>query len=73
MTYKLFLDDIKTPDMVFKNLTDQDFIVVRNFKEFTATILKRGLPDFISFDNDLGIFLNRSELAVNQCVDILFS
>lgn len=58
MTYKLFLDDIRTVEMVYKNMTDKDFIVVRNFKDFKTIktiILQRGLPEFISFDNDLGL------------------
>ena len=55
MTYKLFLDDIRTVGMVYKDLTDHDFVIVRNFKDFKATLLTKGLPDFISFDNDLGL------------------
>ncbi|MDO8998457.1 MAG: hypothetical protein Q7W45_01740 [Bacteroidota bacterium] len=53
-TYKLFLDDIRTVDMVYKNWSDKDFIIVRNFEDFKKTIMQKGLPEYISFDNDLG-------------------
>lgn len=55
MTYKLFLDDIRDVNMVYKNLTNNDFIVVRNFHDFKKVILEKGLPELISFDNDLGL------------------
>ncbi|SNR93862.1 cyclic-phosphate processing receiver domain-containing protein [Flavobacterium sp. ov086] len=55
MTYKLFLDDIRDVKMVYKNLTDEDFVIVRNFHDFKTVILKNGLPELISFDNDLGL------------------
>lgn len=55
MNYKLFLDDMRTVEMVYKDLTDKDFVVVRNFEDFRTTIIQRGLPDYISFDNDLGL------------------
>ena len=55
MTYKLFLDDIRNVNMVHKNLTNNDFVVVRNFNDFKNTIIEKGLPELISFDNDLGL------------------
>ncbi|KAA9340115.1 cyclic-phosphate processing receiver domain-containing protein [Adhaeribacter soli] len=58
MKYKLFLDDIRTVEMVYSNLTDEDFIIVRNFEDFKSTILQKGLPGYISFDNDLGLDTN---------------
>ena len=44
---KLYLDDIREPD-------DADCIVVRSFDEATNFVLERGVPEFISFDHDLG-------------------
>ena len=58
MSYKLFLDDIRTVKMVYNDLSDDDFIIVRNFEDFKTTILQEGLPEFISFDNDLGLDKN---------------
>lgn len=55
MTYKLFLDDIRDVKMVYKNLKEEDFIIVRNFKNFKQVIIEKGLPELISFDNDLGL------------------
>lgn len=55
MSYKLFLDDVRTVGMVYKNMTVEDFIVVRNFNEFKSVIIQKGLPEFISFDNDIGL------------------
>lgn len=51
---KLFLDDVRTIDMVYDPSMEQEFDIVRNFRDFVAYIQKNGLPDFISFDNDLG-------------------
>lgn len=33
---------------------DVDFVWVHNFDEFTSYIMKNGLPQFVSFDHDLG-------------------
>ncbi|CAD0008830.1 cyclic-phosphate processing receiver domain-containing protein [Flavobacterium chungangense] len=55
MSYKLFLDDLRDVKMVYKDLTDDDFVIVRNFHDFKKVILEKGLPEFISFDNDLGL------------------
>ncbi|MBX0335537.1 hypothetical protein K3G39_20085 [Pontibacter sp. HSC-14F20] len=53
--YSLFLDDIRTVDMVYSNMAESDFFIVRNFEDFKSVIREKGLPDFISFDNDLGL------------------
>ena len=60
MTYKLFLDDIRDVKMVYKNLTAEDFFKVRNFKDFKQVIIEKGLPELISFDNDLGLDENQN-------------
>ncbi|MBX2843574.1 MAG: hypothetical protein KTR26_17510 [Flammeovirgaceae bacterium] len=52
---KLFLDDIRTIDMVYDKSMESEFDIVRNYNEFVAYITKNGLPEFISFDNDLGL------------------
>ncbi|MBK6834245.1 MAG: hypothetical protein IPG89_08240 [Bacteroidetes bacterium] len=54
MNYKLFLDDIRNVPMVFPNLTNTDFVIVRSYADFVSYIKENGLPSFISFDNDLG-------------------
>jgi hypothetical protein len=52
---KLFLDDIRTVDMIYDKSIESEFDVVRNYADFVHYIQKNGLPDFISFDNDLGL------------------
>ncbi|TPE42801.1 cyclic-phosphate processing receiver domain-containing protein [Pontibacter mangrovi] len=52
---KLFLDDVRTVDMVYDKAMEKEFDVVRTYQEFVSYILANGLPDFISFDNDLGL------------------
>nr|WP_321411250.1 cyclic-phosphate processing receiver domain-containing protein [uncultured Carboxylicivirga sp.] len=52
---KLFLDDIRTIDMVYDKSMESEYDIVRTYEDFVDYILKNGLPDFISFDNDLGL------------------
>ena len=44
---KLYLDDIRTPK-------DDDFIIVRSFQEAVKFVQQNGIPNYISFDHDLG-------------------
>lgn len=55
MTYRLFLDDIRTVKMVYESMEESDFVIVRNYENFKLVIMQKGLPEFISFDNDLGL------------------
>jgi len=48
MTYKLYIDDLRTPN-------ESDWVVVRTVEEARATLLSRGIPTQISFDHDLGM------------------
>ena len=52
---KLFLDDIRTIEMVYPKEEIDQFDIVRSFEDFVLYITKHGLPPFISFDNDLGL------------------
>jgi hypothetical protein len=52
---KLFLDDLRSVDMVYDKTTVNDYSIVRSYSEFVTYIEAHGLPDFISFDNDLGL------------------
>lgn len=65
--YNLFLDDIRFPyiensenDVSAYSYTKytpfkyEEWMVVRNFKEFINIIEENGLPKKVSFDNDLG-------------------
>lgn len=55
MQKKLFLDDLRTIDMVYPKSLAKDFDIVRSYIEFVEYIQLNGLPPFISFDNDLGL------------------
>lgn len=46
--WKLYLDDIRFP-------TDSTYIIARTVEEAQQLIQKYGVPDFISFDHDLGV------------------
>jgi len=59
---KLFLDDIRTSEMIYDTTEAADFVVIRNYADFVKYIKQNGLPEFISFDNDLGLGEN-GELA----------
>ena len=52
---RLFLDDIRKVEWIYDAELATEFEVVRNYDEFVYFIQKNGLPDFISFDNDLGL------------------
>ncbi len=52
---KLFLDDIRTIEMVYDKSEESKFDIVRTYDEFVQYIRSKGLPNFISFDNDLGL------------------
>jgi len=55
---KLFLDDLRTVDMIYRAADVNDFVVIRSYEEFIQYINTNGLPAFISFDNDLGLDAN---------------
>lgn len=52
---KLFLDDLRTIDMVYHPSTEPEFDIVRSYTQFIEYIETKGLPTMISFDNDLGL------------------
>ena len=56
--YKLFLDDIRDPRMVYYYWTlplylTPDWTIVRNYDQFVNVINAKGMPELISFDHDL--------------------
>jgi len=60
----LYLDDLRP--------IPQGFIGVRSYAEFVTYIETNSLPDFISFDHDLGLQENGFDCAkwlVNYCLD----
>ena len=59
MGIKLFLDDYRLPEDVFRLTIDFDYeknsewIIVKSYDEFIAYILQNTIPEIISFDHDL--------------------
>ena len=61
---KIYLDDLR--------VIPEGFIGLRSFEEFVSHITNNGLPDFISFDHDLGLQESGYDCAkwlVNHCLD----
>lgn len=55
MSYTLFLDDIRFPEDVRYDYGPYcNIIICRNVDDALWTVQQRGLPNFISFDHDLG-------------------
>ena len=59
---KLFLDDVREVRDIYPLATEGEFVLVRSQQAFIDHITEEGLPDFISFDNDLGL-LDYGQLA----------
>lgn len=55
---KLFLDDIRKIEMIYDKSMESEFDIVRTYDDFIKYIEVNGLPDYISFDNDLGLDKN---------------
>ena len=49
MTYKLFIDDERFPPE-----DGEGWVIARSSTEAITTVLRLGVPDFISYDHDLG-------------------
>jgi len=41
--------------MVYDKTIEHEFDIVRSYADFVSYVQTSGLPDFISFDNDLGL------------------
>lgn len=75
--YRIFLDDLRTIDMVYPNQLFPDFqkfmeiselVICRTMEEAVALIESKGyLPNFISFDNDLGE--DKNEIPLKEGID----
>ena len=52
--YKIFLDDLRIPTDIYPKTNNDDWLIIRNLTDFRNIILEKGVPSYISFDNDLG-------------------
>ena len=76
MEYKLFLDDLRTPDNTFgmtqNPIYKSQWVVVRNYDEFVKCINKLGMPELISFDHDLAdIHYDMQDIITEDDYDIM--
>jgi len=69
MNYKLFVDDLRTPRMVWYMTLyaefehDDEWVVAENYDEAVDIIERCGCPQYISFDHDLGYGKTGMDLA----------
>lgn len=68
MSYKLFLDDLRMPTDVYPDTDNNSWIIVRTLNDFKNTINKKGIPLYISFDNDLGESMEEGKDAAKWLV-----
>jgi hypothetical protein len=54
MSYKMFLDDVRTVDFIYPKDSDQ-WILCRSYDEAVVYVQNHGFPNKVSFDHDLGI------------------
>lgn len=69
MTYKLFIDDERDPPISW---FDEPVRVCRSSKEAIRCLVEYGIPDFISFDHDLGgddTSMKVLEWFENECIE----
>lgn len=66
----LFLDDERFPeDVTWLHLPDYDWDIVRNQAQFEHHVKAFGIPDHISFDNDLGDGMGEGVFCAQWMVD----
>lgn len=52
MCYNLFIDDERIAERLYPT---KDMVTVRSYAEGVEYVTKHGLPEFVSFDHDLGM------------------
>lgn len=66
----LFLDDERVPsDVTWITMPDYDWDIVRNQAQFEHHVTSFGIPDHISFDNDLGDGMGEGIFCAQWLVD----
>ena len=53
MPYKLYLDDIRTPNASYPTTNNSEWVIARSFSAFVHVLKTNGLPFMVSFDHDL--------------------
>ena len=68
MSYKVFLDDIRMVTDIYPKAIDGEWLVIRNVTDFKKIIETMGIPDYVSFDNDLGDSMEEGKDVVKWMV-----
>lgn len=68
MEFKIFLDDIRMPTDIYPKTDNKEWVIVRNLTDFKKIIEAKGVPDYVSFDNDLGETLEEGKDAAKWMV-----
>lgn len=66
--YKVFLDDIRMPTDIYPSTINEEWLICRDLETFKGLIEGNGIPEFISFDNDLGETLEEGKDAAKWLV-----
>lgn len=66
----LFLDDERNPqDVTWITMHEGPWDIVRTQMDFQTYVLQNGIPDIVSFDNDLGDGQGEGVFCVNWLID----
>jgi hypothetical protein len=66
--YQIFLDDLRIPTDIYPKGNNEDWLIIRNLTDFKNIIETNGVPDYISFDNDLGDTMEEGKDAAKWMV-----
>jgi hypothetical protein len=69
MAYKIFFDDIRIPTDIYPKSNNEDWIIIRTVSDFKEVIKNMGIPNFVSFDNDLGDTMEEAKDVVKWLVE----
>lgn len=68
--YNLFLDDERDPSHVtWMNIHPGPWVIIRTQADFERHVLENGMPDTISWDNDLGDGMGEGRFCARWLVD----
>lgn len=70
MSYNLFLDDFRTPQVAYRVVHDPRYnnlswVIAKDYNEFVKRIEDLGIPDLVAFDHDL------ADAHYNECQKLM--
>ena len=67
--YKLYLDDQRKLFTRYPDANVSEWVIAKNYVEFVEVIDHRGIPEFVSFDFDLGVRPNPASVGKKTGLD----